>query len=110
MVLPSPSGSIKERRLKPNTQGSDKSRIRTVSYTHLVKKGDVVIAISNSGETMELEATVQTLIANGAHIISCTGNPQSTLAKQSEVCLVAHVDEEGDELNKPCLLYTSRCV
>ena len=44
-----------------------------------VKKGDVVIAISNSGETMELEATVQTLIANGAHIISCTGNPQSTL-------------------------------
>ena len=66
-----------------------------------VKKGDVVIAISNSGETMELEATVQTLIANGAHIISCTGNPQSTLAKQSEVCLVAHVDEEGDELNKP---------
>lgn len=66
-----------------------------------VKKGDVVIAISNSGETMELEATVQTLIANGAHIISCTGNPQSTLAKQSEVCLVAHVDEEGDALNKP---------
>ena len=66
-----------------------------------VKKGDVVIAISNSGETMELEATVQTLLANGAHIISCTGNPQSTLAKQSEVCLVAHVDEEGDELNKP---------
>ena len=60
-----------------------------------------MIAISNSGETMELEATVQTLIANGAHIISCTGNPQSTLAKQSEVCLVAHVDEEGDELNKP---------
>ena len=47
---------------------------------------------------MELEATVQTLIANGAHIISCTGNPQSTLAKQSEVCLVAHVDEEGDAL------------
>ena len=66
-----------------------------------LKKGDVVIAISNSGETMELEATVQTLIANGAHIISCTGNPQSTLAKQSEVCLVAHVDEEGDALNKP---------
>ena len=60
-----------------------------------------MIAISNSGETMELEATVQTLIANGAHIISCTGNPQSTLAKQSEVCLVAHVDEEGDALNKP---------
>ncbi|MGX8835353.1 SIS domain-containing protein [Amedibacillus sp. YH-ame6] len=66
-----------------------------------VKPGDVVIAISNSGETVELEATVNTLIKNGAHIISCTGNKQSTLAKASEVCLCAHVDEEGDHLNKP---------
>lgn len=38
-----------------------------------VLPGDVVIAISNSGETMELQATVQTLLANGARIISCTG-------------------------------------
>ncbi|MGX8852586.1 SIS domain-containing protein [Amedibacillus sp. YH-ame10] len=66
-----------------------------------VKPGDVVIAISNSGETVELEATVNTLIKNGAHIISCTGNKQSTLAKASEVCLCAHVDKEGDHLNKP---------
>ena len=66
-----------------------------------VKAGDVVIAISNSGETMELEATIKTLLANGARIISCTGNAASTLAKQSEVCMIAHVDEEGDELNKP---------
>lgn len=66
-----------------------------------VKAGDVVIAISNSGETMELEATVNTLLKNGAHIISCTGNKNSTLAKASEVCLCAHVDVEGDHLNKP---------
>ena len=66
-----------------------------------VKKGDVVIAISNSGETLELEATIQTLKNNGARIISCTGNADSTLAKSSEVCLLAHVDEEGDALNKP---------
>lgn len=66
-----------------------------------VKPGDVVIAISNSGETSELKATVETLIANGAHIISCTGNAESWLAKHSEVCLLAHVDSEGDNLNKP---------
>ena len=66
-----------------------------------VVPGDVVIAISNSGETAELQATVRTLLANGAHIISCTGNDQSTLAKESEVCLKAHVDKEGDSLNKP---------
>lgn len=66
-----------------------------------VKKGDVVIAISNSGETTELKATVETLLANGAHLISCTGNAQSWLAKHSEVCLLAHADIEGDNLNKP---------
>ena len=66
-----------------------------------VKPGDVVICISNSGETAELQATVQTLIKNGAHIISCTRNEKSTLAKESEVCLKARVEEEGDVLNKP---------
>lgn len=66
-----------------------------------VQAGDVVIAISNSGETLELEATIKTLLHNGAHIISCTGNEHSTLAKASEVCLIAHVDKEGDDLNKP---------
>lgn len=66
-----------------------------------VKAGDVVIAISNSGETAELKATVNTLHKNKAHVISCTGNPSSWLAQNSEVCLLAHVDQEGDSLNKP---------
>lgn len=66
-----------------------------------VKPGDVVICISNSGETSELLATVNTLINNGAHIISCTRNPESTLAKKSKVCLQAKVEKEGDSLNKP---------
>lgn len=66
-----------------------------------VKAGDVVIAISNSGETIELQATIQTLLNNGVHLIACTGNMNSTLAKNAEVCLIAHVDEEGDRLNKP---------
>ncbi|WP_055666006.1 SIS domain-containing protein [Desnuesiella massiliensis] len=66
-----------------------------------VKPGDVVIAISNSGETVELKATLETLLTNGARIISCTSNAESWLAKHSEVCLLAHVDVEGDDLNKP---------
>jgi len=66
-----------------------------------VKPGDVVICISNSGETTELLTTVNTLIKNGAHIIGCTRNPESTLAMKSEVCLQAKVEEEGDSLNKP---------
>ncbi|MED4852988.1 SIS domain-containing protein [Caldifermentibacillus hisashii] len=63
--------------------------------------GDVVIAISNSGETLELKATVEALIKNGAIIVSVTGKKDSWLAKHSEVVLVAGVENEGDYLNKP---------
>lgn len=66
-----------------------------------VQEGDVVIAISNSGETNELKATVETLKHNGAKIISVTGNPDSWLAKQGDAYLFAGVKQEGDDLNKP---------
>ncbi|TCW35042.1 arabinose-5-phosphate isomerase [Thermohydrogenium kirishiense] len=66
-----------------------------------VKPGDVVIAISNSGETDELKATVETLKDNGAKIISVTGNRSSWLAQKGDVVLYAGVDQEGDILNKP---------
>lgn len=66
-----------------------------------VQEGDIVIAISNSGETQELKATVETLKRNGAKIISVTGNPDSWLAKQGDAYLYAGVKQEGDALNKP---------
>lgn len=66
-----------------------------------VVPGDVVIAISNSGETEELKATVETLKGNGAKIISVTGNKDSWLAQQGDVILHAGVKWEGDALNKP---------
>lgn len=66
-----------------------------------VLAGDVVIAISNSGETKELQATVQTVKANGARIIAVTGNRNSYLAGNADVVLHAGVTQEGDVLNKP---------
>lgn len=66
-----------------------------------VVPGDVVIAISNSGETSELKATVEALKNNGAKIISVTGNKGSWLAKKGDVTLIAGVKQEGDSLNKP---------
>ncbi|QOY60787.1 SIS domain-containing protein [Thermophilibacter immobilis] len=66
-----------------------------------VRPGDVVIAISNSGETAELKATVSCLKGNGAKIIALTGNPQSWLARQGDVALIAGVAQEGDSMNKP---------
>lgn len=66
-----------------------------------VLPGDVVIAISNSGETVELKATVETLKSNGAKIIALTGNKDSWLANTSDVALIAGVEHEGDNMNKP---------
>lgn len=66
-----------------------------------VKSGDVVIAISNSGETAELLYTIRTLKANGAKIIGVSKNRHSSLSKLSDICLFVSIKEEGDDLNKP---------
>lgn len=62
--------------------------------------GDVVICISNSGETTELKATVAAIKNNGCKVIAVTGNPESWLAKQSDACLFAGVEQEGGPLNR----------
>ena len=63
-------------------------------------EGDVVICISNSGETEELKATAMATKNNGCKIISVTGNPNSWLGKYGEVCLFAGVNAEGGPLNR----------
>jgi D-arabinose 5-phosphate isomerase GutQ/sugar/nucleoside kinase (ribokinase family)/dihydrodipicolinate synthase/N-acetylneuraminate lyase len=64
-----------------------------------VRPGDVVIAVSNSGETDELKAAVSTLKKNGAKILGVSGKPQSWLARHSDAFLWAGVRREGDDLN-----------
>lgn len=64
-----------------------------------VVPGDVVIVISNSGETREMKATVSALKRNGALIIGVSGNPHSWLAGQSDEFLHAGVEREGSPLN-----------
>lgn len=66
-----------------------------------VLPGDVVLAISNSGETAELKRSVECLRSNGAQIVALTGKPDSWLAQNADVVLVAGVDREGDSMNKP---------
>lgn len=65
-----------------------------------LKTGDVVIFISNSGETMEMKATINAVKNNGCVVIGVSGNPNSWLAKESKVHLTAHIDEEGGPLNR----------
>lgn len=62
--------------------------------------GDVVICISNSGETSELKATVLAIKNNGCKVIGVSGNPDSWLAKQSDAFLFAGVGSEGGPLNR----------
>ncbi len=60
-----------------------------------VVKDDVVLAISNSGETEELLRLLPTIKNIGAKLISLTGNVQSTLAKNSDITLDISVRKEA---------------
>jgi arabinose-5-phosphate isomerase len=60
--------------------------------------GDVVIAISNSGETQELRHAVEAARAMGARVLGVTGAPRSWLAAKSDVWLDAGVAREGGPL------------
>ncbi len=61
----------------------------------MVMRGDTVIALSNSGETDELSRMLPSLKRLGIGIIALTGNPESTLAKNSDVVIDVGVKEEA---------------
>lgn len=61
----------------------------------MVTEDDVVIAISNSGETDEVLKLIPYLKYFNVKIIAVTGNPQSTLAKQADAVLDVSVKEEA---------------
>ena len=61
----------------------------------MVTREDVIIAISNSGETRELLEVLPFLKRYGNRLIAFTGNPNSTLAKSSEVSIDVRVKEEA---------------
>jgi len=61
----------------------------------MITKGDVIIALSNSGESDEILNILPTIKRLGAKIISITGKATSTLAKESHVHLSAEVSQEA---------------
>ena len=56
---------------------------------------DIVLALSNSGETAEVITLIPVLKRIGCKIIGMTGNPTSTLAKNSDMHLNAKVQQEA---------------
>lgn len=65
----------------------------------MLSRQDLVLAISNSGETHELVSLLPVLKRIGIPIISMTGNPDSTLATHCDVPLQITVEKEACPLN-----------
>jgi arabinose-5-phosphate isomerase len=65
----------------------------------VVADGDVVLALSSSGETDELVNILPALSRFDVRIISLTGNPKSFLAQNSHIHLDVSVEQEACPLN-----------
>lgn len=65
----------------------------------MIVRGDVVIAISNSGETDEIKVLLPLIKRLGVGLISIVGNVNSTLAKKSDHVLDASITKEACPLN-----------
>lgn len=61
----------------------------------MLVRGDVVLAVSNSGETEELIRLLPSIKRIGAEIIAITGNPASTLARGADHHLSAAISKEA---------------
>ena len=65
----------------------------------MVQHGDVVLAISNSGESDELAAIVPALRRLGTTLVAMTGRPDSMLARHADQVISSAVDQEACPLN-----------
>jgi arabinose-5-phosphate isomerase len=65
----------------------------------VLQADDVVVALSNSGETEELLRVLETIKRIGARLIAVTGDAGSTIAVAADVALDCHVSEEACPMN-----------
>ncbi len=65
----------------------------------MIKSSDLVLAISNSGESSELTAILPVLKRMGAPLIAMTAHAESTLAKHADIFLNCGVEKEACPLN-----------
>jgi len=61
----------------------------------MVMKGDVVLAVSNSGETEEILKLLPHFKLNGLKVVVMTGKPDSTLGKAGDAVIDVGVNEEA---------------
>jgi len=61
----------------------------------MITRGDLVIAVSNSGETSEITAILPVIKRLGVPLVAMTGNPTSLLARSAEIVLDVGIDKEA---------------
>jgi len=61
----------------------------------MIKRNDLILAISNSGETEELLKLLPVIKRLGVGLIAMTGNPDSSLARHADLHLDTSVDQEA---------------
>jgi len=65
----------------------------------MVQPGDVVLAISNSGESEELAALLPALKRLDVTLVAMSGQADSTLARHADIALSSRVEQEACPLN-----------
>jgi arabinose-5-phosphate isomerase len=65
----------------------------------MIVRGDLLLAVSNSGETEEVVRLLELVRRLGARIVALTGDPSSTLARHADVHLDVSVDREACNLD-----------
>jgi arabinose-5-phosphate isomerase len=65
----------------------------------MITREDIVLALSNSGESEEILRILPLIKRRGAKVIAITGRPESTLATEADVHLDAGVEKEACPLN-----------
>ncbi len=65
----------------------------------MIVAGDVLLALSNSGETREIVRLLELVRRLGSHIVAMSGSPQSTLARFADVHLNVGVNREACSLD-----------
>jgi arabinose-5-phosphate isomerase len=76
----------------------------------MITRKDLVLAISNSGETSEIVTILPLLKRLGVPLITMTGKPESTLGQASDVVLDTSVSEEACPMNLAPTASTTACL
>jgi len=76
----------------------------------MVVGGDVVIAISNSGETQEVNALLPAFKERNIPVIALTGRPKSTLGRHADCVIDTGVEREACALGLAPTASTTACL